>query len=100
MRRAVAREAESEREPRAKVIHARGELEASESLGLAARRLEAHPATLQLRTHATLAEISVEKDSTIVFPLPFELMRVFDGLARKLEADEAVAHDRETVAAH
>jgi regulator of protease activity HflC (stomatin/prohibitin superfamily) len=63
MRRAMAREAESERERRAKVIHARGELEASESLGLAAQRLEAHPAALQLRTLATLAEISVEKNS-------------------------------------
>jgi regulator of protease activity HflC (stomatin/prohibitin superfamily) len=85
MRRAMAKEAESERERRAKVIHARGELEAAESLGRAAATLEEHPAALQLRTLATLAEISVEKNSTIVFPLPFEVMRVFDALARRLE---------------
>jgi regulator of protease activity HflC (stomatin/prohibitin superfamily) len=87
MRRAMAREAESERERRAKVIHARGELEAAEALGQAAATLERHPAALQLRTLATLAEISVEKNSTIVFPLPFEVMRVFDALARRLEHD-------------
>lgn len=85
MRRAMAREAESERERRAKVIHARGELEASESLAQAAGRLEQHPAALQLRTLSTLAEIAVEKNSTIVFPLPFEVMRVFDAMARVLE---------------
>ena len=88
MRRAMAKEAESERERRAKIIHARGEFEASEMLGKAAGVLEAHPAALQLRTLATLAEISVEKNSTIVFPLPFELMRVFDSLARRLEPGE------------
>ncbi len=86
MRRAMAREAESERERRAKVIHARGELEAAEALGQAAATMERHPAALQLRTLATLAEISVEKNSTIVFPLPFELLRVFDSLARNLDA--------------
>jgi regulator of protease activity HflC (stomatin/prohibitin superfamily) len=86
MRRAMAREAESERERRAKVIHARGELEAAESLSQAAGTLEKHPAALQLRTLATLAEISVEKNSTIVFPLPFEIMRVFEGMASRLES--------------
>jgi regulator of protease activity HflC (stomatin/prohibitin superfamily) len=86
MRRAMAREAESERERRAKVIHARGELEAAESLGDAAARLEEHPAALQLRTLSTLAEIAVERNSTIVFPLPFEIMRVFEGMARQLES--------------
>jgi hypothetical protein len=89
MRRAMAREAESERERRAKVIHARGELEAAESLGQAAERLEAHPASLQLRTLSTLAEIAVEKNSTIVFPLPFEVMRVFEALAHRLETTMA-----------
>lgn len=87
MRRAMAKEAESERERRAKVIHARGEFEAAEMLGRAAVTLEAHPAALQLRTLSTLAEISVEKNSTIVFPLPFEVMRVFETLGRKLEAE-------------
>jgi regulator of protease activity HflC (stomatin/prohibitin superfamily) len=89
MRRAMAREAESERERRAKVIHARGELEAAQSLGDAAARLEQHPAALQLRTLSTLAEIAVEKNSTIVFPLPFEVMRAFDGLARHYAAEAA-----------
>ncbi|TML17625.1 MAG: slipin family protein [Actinobacteria bacterium] len=89
MRRAMAREAESERERRAKVIHARGEFEAAEMLGQAASVLEQHPAALQLRTLATLAEISVERNSTIVFPLPFEVMRVFDAMARKIEGEIA-----------
>ncbi len=78
MRRAMAREAESERERRAKVIHAAGEYEAAEKLGMAAETFERHPSALQLRTLATLAEISVEKNSTIVFPLPFELLRLLD----------------------
>ena len=90
MRRAMAREAESERERRAKVIHARGEFEASEMLGQAASVLEQHPAALQLRTLATLAEISVERNSTIVFPLPFEVMRVFDAMARRIESEIGV----------
>lgn len=76
MRRAMAREAESERERRAKVIHARGELEASEALGRAAETFEAHPAALQLRTLSTLSEIAVERNSTIIFPLPMELARL------------------------
>ncbi len=71
------------------MIHARGELEASESLAQAAGRLEQHPAALQLRTLSTLAEIAVEKNSTIVFPLPFEVMRVFDAMARVLESSVA-----------
>ena len=87
MRRAMAREAESERERRAKVIHARGEYEAAEKLGQAAEILEVHPAAVQLRTLSTLAEIAVEKNSTIVFPLPFDVMRIFDSLARRLDAD-------------
>ena len=87
MRRVMAREAESERERRAKVIHARGEYEASEMLSQAAQTLGQHPAALQLRTLSTLAEIAVEKNSTIIFPLPYEVMRVFNGLADKLERD-------------
>lgn len=94
MRRAMAREAESERERRAKVIHARGEFEAAEMLGQAALTLEAHPAALQLRTLQTLAEISVEKNSTIVFPLPFEVMRVFQALGHRLEPPAGDVTDR------
>ncbi|MCU0261755.1 MAG: SPFH domain-containing protein [Ilumatobacteraceae bacterium] len=89
MRRAMAREAESERERRAKVIHARGELEAAEALGKAAVTLEAHPAALQLRTLSTLSEIAVERNSTIVFPLPVEVMRMFEAITHHLEGDAA-----------
>lgn len=89
MRRAMAREAESERERRAKVIHARGELEAAEGLAQAAARLETHAGALQLRTLATLAEIAVERNSTIVFPLPFELMTALESVARRSEHTEA-----------
>jgi regulator of protease activity HflC (stomatin/prohibitin superfamily) len=99
MRRAMAREAESERERRAKVIHARGELEAAGSLGEAATILEQHPAALQLRTLATLAEISVERNSTIVFPLPFEMMHVFDGLGKLLDAKNAATNAAASVPA-
>lgn len=86
MRRAMAREAESERERRAKIIHARGEYEASEMLSQAAATLESHPAAVHLRTLSTLAEIAVEKNSTIIFPLPFELMHVLEVLGRRLDA--------------
>jgi regulator of protease activity HflC (stomatin/prohibitin superfamily) len=89
MRRAMAREAESERERRAKVIHARGELEAAEALGKAAVTLEAHPAALQLRTLSTLSEIAVERNSTIVFPLPFEVIQLLGTLTRRLDAEHA-----------
>ncbi|MGD9753030.1 MAG: SPFH domain-containing protein [Acidimicrobiia bacterium] len=87
MRRAMAREAESERERRAKVIHANGEYEAAEKLSDAAATLEAHPAAIQLRTLSTLAEIAVERNSTIIFPLPFDLMRIFGSIAETLERD-------------
>lgn len=75
MKRAIARQAEAERERRAKVIAADGELQASEKLAEAARVLETQPASIQLRYLQTLTEISVEKNSTIIFPLPIELFR-------------------------
>lgn len=77
MQRAIAKQAEAERERRAKVIHAEGELQASEKLTEAARTLSAVPSALQLRYLQTLAEISVDKNSTIVFPLPIELIKPF-----------------------
>lgn len=80
MRRAMARQAEAERDRRAKVIHAHGEFEAAETLADAAERLEAHPAAMQLRMLSTLSEISSEKSSTIVFPLPLEVLRLVDTL--------------------
>jgi regulator of protease activity HflC (stomatin/prohibitin superfamily) len=77
MQRAIAKQAEAERERRAKVIHAEGELQASVKLTEAATVLSAEPAALQLRYLQTLAEISVEKNSTIIFPLPIEFLKPF-----------------------
>jgi regulator of protease activity HflC (stomatin/prohibitin superfamily) len=78
MRRAMARQAEAERDRRAKVIHAMGEKEAAANLGEAALVLEAHPAAMQLRVLGTLLELGAEKNSTIAFPIPMELLRVLD----------------------
>lgn len=74
MKRAIARQAEAERERRAKIIHADGELQASVKLREAAEILSQTPAALQLRYLGTLAEIATEKNSTIIFPLPIELL--------------------------
>jgi regulator of protease activity HflC (stomatin/prohibitin superfamily) len=74
MQRAMARQAEAEREKRAKIIHAEGELSASKQLAEAARVLSDQPAGVQLRYLQTLTEISVEKNSTIIFPLPIDLL--------------------------
>jgi regulator of protease activity HflC (stomatin/prohibitin superfamily) len=74
MQRAMARQAEAEREKRAKIIHAEGELEASEKLGQAATIIAQEPVTITLRYLQTLTEIAAEKNSTIVFPLPIELI--------------------------
>jgi regulator of protease activity HflC (stomatin/prohibitin superfamily) len=77
MQRAMARQAEAERERRAKVIHAAGEFEAASKLSEAAEIIGQHPATLQLRYLQTLTEIANEKNSTIIFPLPIELLKNF-----------------------
>jgi regulator of protease activity HflC (stomatin/prohibitin superfamily) len=74
MQRAMARQAEAEREKRAKIIHAAGELEASEKLSQAAQIIAAEPVTITLRYLQTLTEIASEKNSTIIFPLPIELL--------------------------
>src|SRR5579859_2835014 len=74
MQRAMAKQAEAEREKRAKIIHAEGELQASAQLAQAANVIGSQPATLQLRYLQTLTEIAVEKNSTIVFPLPLDLI--------------------------
>jgi regulator of protease activity HflC (stomatin/prohibitin superfamily) len=79
MQRAMARQAEAEREKRAKIIHAAGELEASAKLAEAADVISRNPVTLQLRYLQTLTEISAEKNSTILFPVPIEMMRFFLG---------------------
>lgn len=75
MQRAMAKQAEAEREKRAKIIHAEGELQASEKLAQAARIFAAEPVTIQLRYLQTLTEIGTEKNTTIVFPLPIEILR-------------------------
>lgn len=82
MRRAMAAQAESERDRRAKVIHALGEEEAARTLAEAARLLEDHPAAMQLRVLQTMSEVSTEKTSTLIFPLPMEFLRVLDTLRR------------------
>ena len=76
MQRAMARQAEAEREKRAKIIHAEGELIASEKLAQAAGIIDREPATMTLRYLQTLTEIAAEQNSTIIFPLPIELMRM------------------------
>jgi regulator of protease activity HflC (stomatin/prohibitin superfamily) len=77
MQRAIARQAEAERERRAKIINADGELQASERLAEAGRIMSEQPATLQLRFLQTLSEIATEKNSTIVFPVPIDLIAQF-----------------------
>jgi regulator of protease activity HflC (stomatin/prohibitin superfamily) len=74
MQRAIGRQAEAERERRAKVIHAEGEAQASTKLAEAAKVLETQPAAIQLRYLQTLTEIGVEKNTTIVFPLPIDII--------------------------
>ena len=74
MQRAIARQAEAERERRAKVIHASGEFEASAKLAEAAAVLQREPAAIQLRYLQTLTEIGVEKNTTIIFPLPIDVL--------------------------
>jgi regulator of protease activity HflC (stomatin/prohibitin superfamily) len=83
MRRAMAKQAEAERERRAKVINANGELQASETLAEAARVMSIHPAALQLRFLQTVTEIAAENNSTTLFPIPVDLFRPFiEGAAR------------------
>jgi regulator of protease activity HflC (stomatin/prohibitin superfamily) len=76
MQRAMARQAEAEREKRAKIIHAEGELSASEKLAQAAGVIDREPAAMTLRYLQTLTEIAAEQNSTIIFPLPIELIRM------------------------
>src|SRR5687767_9950836 len=83
MQRAMARQAESERERRAKIIAAEGEFQAAEKLAQAAEIISKNPATLQLRYLQTLLEMGVNQNTTIVFPLPIELMDAFQGLRQK-----------------
>jgi len=77
MQRAIAKQAEAERERRAKVIHAEGEFEASQKLADAAKVLATEAAAIQLRYLQTLTEIGVEKNTTIVFPLPVDIINAW-----------------------
>lgn len=77
MQRAMAAQAEAERERRAKIIHAEGEFQASQQLSAAAGVMAEHPEAIQLRYLQTLTEIAVEKNSTILFPLPIDLLSAF-----------------------
>lgn len=77
MQRAMARQAEAERERRAKVIHADGEYEASATLANAAEQISSQPGALQLRFLQTMTEIATEKNSTILFPMPLDLLKPF-----------------------
>jgi regulator of protease activity HflC (stomatin/prohibitin superfamily) len=90
MQRAMAKQAEAEREKRAKIIHAEGELQASAQLAQAANIIASQPATLQLRYLQTLTEIAVEKNSTVIFPLPIDLIEPLLGLTRNKAAANSV----------
>ena len=78
MKRSIARQAEAERERRARVITAEGELQASEKLALAAEVMSEQPAALQLRLLETVVEVAAEKNSTLVLPFPVELLRFLE----------------------
>ena len=91
MQRAMAKQAEAEREKRAKIIHAEGEYTASEQLAMAAERLALHPTAMQLRYLQTLTEIGVEQNSTVIFPVPVDLLR---GLMDKLGGGDRKTDDR------
>ena len=87
MQRAMAKQAEAEREKRAKIIHAQGEFSAAQNLVDAAALMATQPITIQLRYLQTLTEIGVEKNTTIVFPLPVEMLSLFKTLQPLAKAD-------------
>jgi regulator of protease activity HflC (stomatin/prohibitin superfamily) len=88
MQRAIARQAEAERERRAKVINAEGEFQAAARMADAAKVLATEPMSLQLRYLQTLREIAAEKNSTTLFPIPIDLIKPFIKMAEKLELPE------------
>src|SRR5512145_2829152 len=89
MQRAMAKQAEAEREKRSKVIHAEGEYQAAQRLADAARVLASQESALQLRYLQTLAEIATENNSTTLFPIPIDILRPFYEMARKRESSES-----------
>ena len=88
MQRAMAKQAEAEREKRSKVIHADGEFQAAQRLQEAASVLAAEPAALQLRFLQTLSEIATENSSTIIFPIPIDILRPFYEMEQRKQASE------------
>lgn len=86
MQRAMARQAEAERERRAKIIHAEGEFQASKKLADAAKRIEANPMAMQLRFLQTLTEVASENNSTTIFPVPVDLVSMFMKEFKKLDS--------------
>jgi regulator of protease activity HflC (stomatin/prohibitin superfamily) len=88
MQRAMAKQAEAEREKRSKIIHSEGEFSAAQKLVDAAELMATQPMTLQLRYLQTLADIGVEKNTTIVFPLPIEMFTLFNKIG-SLKKDSA-----------
>ncbi len=88
MRRSMAAQAEAERERRAKIIHAEGELQASEKLAQAAAIMGREPATIQLRYLATMTEIASEKTNTIIFPFPMDFLKAFGHLGDVKKSEE------------
>src|SRR5271167_2354137 len=86
MIRAIARQAEAEREKRAKIIHAQGEYEAAEKLAMAAEQIQRQPAAIQLRYLQTLVEIGAEKNTTVVFPMPIEIISSLGRVLDKMGA--------------
>ena len=92
MQRAMARQAEAERERRAKIINSEGEYQAAEKLAQAADIISKNPATLQLRYLQTLLEMGVNQNTTIVFPLPIDLIEAFTAMAKNKPAVSATEH--------
>jgi regulator of protease activity HflC (stomatin/prohibitin superfamily) len=88
MIRAIARQAEAERERRAKVIHAEGEYMAAEKLSMAAQQIQKEPVAIQLRYLQTLVEIGTEKNTTVIFPLPMDLLASINKIANGLAQDK------------
>jgi len=89
MVRAIAKQAEAERDRRAKIIHAEAEFQASQTLVNAAKILSSVPAAMQLRYLQTLTEIGAEQNSTVVFPMPIDIMKPFLDLIEKADRSTA-----------
>ncbi len=100
MQRAMARQAEAERERRAKIIAAEGELQASQKLGEAANVINASPGALQLRQLQTMVEISAENSSTIIFPIPIEIMGAISALTNTLSGGKTPTPSTTPIVTH